>query len=51
MNALGAYLQQFSRAGVTKSASRPCKATDVLGDFHLLRYLVLNDIIPFSMVR
>jgi hypothetical protein len=53
MNALGSYLQQFSKAGgagVTTSSASQYKATDILGDIHLLRYLALNDIFPFSMV-
>ena len=37
--------------GADSSISRQHKATDVFGDLHLLRYLALNDIIPFSMVR
>jgi len=52
MNALASYLKQFSKssgAGVTTSSASQYKATDILGDIHLLRYLAINDIIPFSM--
>ncbi|CAF3287242.1 unnamed protein product [Rotaria sp. Silwood2] len=52
MNALASYLQQFSKtggAGVTTSSASQYKATDILGDIHLLRYLAVNDIISFSM--
>jgi hypothetical protein len=54
MNAIASYLKQFSKsggAGVTTSSAGQFKATDILGDIHLLRYLAVNDIIPFSMVR
>jgi hypothetical protein len=54
MNALASYLKQFSKsggAGVTTSSASQYKATDILGDIHLLRYLAVNDIISFSMVR
>jgi hypothetical protein len=54
MAALAAYLEQFSKtggAGVTTSTSNNYRATDILGDIHLLRYLATNDIIPFAMVR
>jgi hypothetical protein len=54
MNALASYLKQFSKAGgagVTTSSATQFKATDILGDIHLLRYLAVNDIISFSMVR
>jgi hypothetical protein len=53
MNALASYLKQFSKsggAGVTTSSASQFKATDILGDIHLLRYLAVNDIISFSMV-
>lgn len=53
MTALASYLNQFFKsgsAGVTTSSPNPYKATDILGDIHLLRYLAANDIIPFSMV-
>jgi len=54
MNALASYLKQFSKssgAGVTTTSSASqYKATDILGDIHLLRYLAANDIISFSMV-
>ncbi len=53
MNALASYLKQFSKtggAGVTTSSASQYKATDILGDIHLLRYLAVNDIISFSMV-
>jgi hypothetical protein len=53
MNALASYLKQFSKsggAGVTTSSAGQFKATDILGDIHLLRYLAVNDIISFSMV-
>ncbi|CAF1471724.1 unnamed protein product [Rotaria magnacalcarata] len=52
MNALATYLQQFSKtggAGVTTSSASQFKATDILSDIHLLRYLAVNDIISFSM--
>ena len=42
MNALASYLKQFSKsggAGVTTSSASQYKATDILGDIHLLRYL------------
>ena len=54
MNALASYLQQFSMmvtAGITTSNANQYKATDILSDIHLLRYLAANDIISFSMVR
>ena len=54
MNALATYLQQFSKtggAGVTTSSASQFKVTDILSDIHLLRYLAVNDIISFSMVR
>ena len=54
MNAIASYLKQFSKSsgtGVTTSSVNQFKATDILGDIHLLRYLAVNDIIPFSMVR
>lgn len=54
MNALASYLQQFTKtgnAGVTTSSTNQFKATDILSDLHLLRYLAVNDIISFSMVR
>ena len=55
MNALATYLQQFSKSGgagaTTTSTNNRFQATDILGDIHLLRYLALNDIFPFSMVR
>ena len=53
MTALASYLKQFFKsggAGVTTSSPNQYKATDILGDIHLLRYLAANDIIPFSMV-
>lgn len=53
MNALASYLKQFSKsagAGVTTSSPNRFKATDILGDIHLMRYLAANDIISFSMV-
>ena len=53
MNALASYLKQFSKtggAGVTTSSASQIKATDILSDIHLLRYLAVNDIISFSMV-
>lgn len=53
MNALASYLKQFSKtgaAGVTTSNASQYKATDILADIHLLRYLAVNDIISFSMV-
>jgi hypothetical protein len=53
MNALASYLKQFTKsggAGVTTSSANQYKATDILGDIHLLRYLAVNDIISFSMV-
>ena len=52
MNALASYLKQFVKsgaAGVTTSSASQYKATDILGDIHLLRYLAVNDIISFSM--
>lgn len=54
MTALATYLKQFFKsggAGVTTSSPNQYRATDILGDIHLLRYLAANDIIPFSMVR
>ncbi|CAF4429323.1 unnamed protein product, partial [Adineta steineri] len=36
-------------AGVTTSSANQYKATDILADIHLLRYLAVNDIISFSM--
>jgi hypothetical protein len=54
MNALASYLKQFSKtggAGVTTSSASQYRATDILADIHLLRYLAVNDIISFSMVR
>lgn len=54
MNALASYLKQFSKtggAGITTSSASQYKATDILADIHLLRYLAVNDIISFSMVR
>ncbi|CAF1251123.1 unnamed protein product [Adineta ricciae] len=52
MNALASYLKQFSKTGatgVTTSSASQYKATDILADIHLLRYLAVNDIISFSM--
>ncbi|CAF1024302.1 unnamed protein product [Rotaria sordida] len=52
MNALASYLQQFSKttnAGITTAGTSQYKATDILADIHLLRYLAVNDIISFSM--
>jgi hypothetical protein len=55
MNALASYLKQFSKSGgagvTTTSSASQYKATDILGDIHLLRYLAANDIISFSMVN
>ncbi len=55
MTALASYLKQFSTSGAagatTTSNANQYKATDILGDIHLLRYLAVNDIISFSMVR
>ena len=55
MNALASYLKQFVKTGgagvTTTSSASQHKATDILGDIHLLRYLAVNDIISFSMVK
>ena len=55
MNALASYLKQFMKTGgagaTTTSSASQHKATDILGDIHLLRYLAVNDIISFSMVK
>ncbi|CAF0810758.1 unnamed protein product [Rotaria sp. Silwood1] len=49
MDTLALYLQQFAEIDITKSNSKPYKATDILADLHLLLYLVVNDIFQFSM--
>lgn len=51
MDTLALYLHQFSEINVTRSNSIGYKARDILADFHLLRYLAINDIVPFSMVN
>jgi len=51
MDTFALYLQQFSEIDLTRSNLRPYTARDILADFHLLRYLAINDIFPFSMVR
>lgn len=48
MDTLTLYLQQFSEPDATRSKFTPI---DILADFHLLRYLAVNDILRFSMVR
>ncbi len=47
MDTFALYLQQFLEIDGTK----PYKSTDILADFHLLIYLLINDIFLFSMVR
>ncbi|CAF3996879.1 unnamed protein product [Rotaria magnacalcarata] len=49
MDTLALYLQQFAEIDVKRANSLPYKATDILADLHLLRYLVANDIFQFSM--
>jgi len=51
MDTFAVYLQQFLDPVFTRSNSTPYKLTDILADFHVLRYLAVNDIVPFSMVR
>lgn len=46
MDTFALYLQQFSEIDRTKSYD----TIDILADFHLLRYLAMNDIFLFSMV-
>jgi hypothetical protein len=50
MDTFALYLQQFSEIDLTKLDTKPYNATDILADFHLLRYLAINDIFQFSMV-
>jgi hypothetical protein len=50
MDTFALYLQQFSEIDLSKSHLKLYNATDILADFHLLRYLVINDIFSFSMV-
>jgi hypothetical protein len=51
MDTFALYLQQFCEINLAKSNSRPYKPTDILADFHLLKYLSSNDILSFTMVR
>ena len=51
MDTFALYLQQFLEPDMARSNSSPYRITDILADFHLLRYLAVNHIVPFSMVR
>ncbi len=51
MDTFALYLQQFSETNASKSNSHLYKITDILADFHLLKYLSSNDIYTFNMVR
>ena len=51
MDALTLYLQQFLEVHVTRENARPYKTTDILADFHLLKYLLSNGIYTLTIVR
>jgi hypothetical protein len=51
MDTLTLYLQQFSDSNTGRTNSKAHNARDILADFHLLRYLAINDIFTFSMVN
>ncbi|UJR36531.1 hypothetical protein I4U23_029252 [Adineta vaga] len=49
MDTFTLYLQQFFEPNAIRSRSKSYKITDILGDFHVLSYLAINDIVPFPM--
>lgn len=50
MDTLTLYLQQFSDINRVRPNRKSYEIKDIFADFHLLRYLISNDIYRFTLV-